>query len=82
MSLWVHSIKLIMGKKNFKRKINPNEEQANLYDKITFIETKIINKINNLKKLKNSFNLCDHLHKFHDHTDFDPTVNYFDRFWK
>ena len=71
-----------MGKK-IKRGREVNSHTTELYDKITRIETEVIDKINLIKKTKpRNHDICGHLIHKEDCVPFSPTQDYYQMFWR
>ncbi len=60
---------------------NPDSEETELYDKVTKIETDIIDRVNKLKQGKKNYD-CIHNVASEDAGPYDPTINYYELFWK
>lgn len=65
-----------------KRHKNPSSEETLLYDRITKVETKIIEKVSQLKREKPHCD-CKHFENPRDPCEkYDPSSDYYEKFWK
>lgn len=65
-----------------RRGKNPSMEETELYDKITKIESKIIEKVALLKREKPRCD-CKHFQNLSENCDaYDPSIDYYEKFWK
>ncbi len=71
-----------MGRKLLKKGETPDQYQTELYDRITKLEAQVLERIQKLKSGSRSF-ICEHFSMNSSHCEpYDPSINYYDRFWK
>lgn len=71
-----------MGRKVLRKGEAPHKSHTELYDKVTKLETEVLDRIQKLKMIPKSA-VCQHFGtRHHEEESFDQERNYYDLFWK